>query len=119
MTHGNLTSFEWLVLSSSAPEGGTRWSAYFSSGLTTSVAMETWPAEHRVFVYEAFVKSGKSVSVTQRLFRRHFNIGHHREVSSRKTILWGYLKSRVYTHKSRTLNNLKEAIRQEIRPIDR
>ena len=33
--------------------------------------------------------------------------------------LWGYLKSRVYTHKSRTLNDLKEAIRQEIRPIDR
>ena len=26
---------------------------------------------------------------------------------------------RVYTHKPRTLNDLKEAIRQEIRPIDR
>jgi hypothetical protein len=33
--------------------------------------------------------------------------------------LWGYLKSRVYTHKPPTLNYLKEAIRQEIRPIDR
>ena len=33
--------------------------------------------------------------------------------------LWGYSKSRVYTHKPRTLNDLKEAIRQEIRPIDR
>ena len=31
----------------------------------------------------------------------------------------GYLKSRVYTRKPRTLNDLKEAIRQEIRPIDR
>jgi len=31
----------------------------------------------------------------------------------------GYLKPRVYTHKSRTLNDLKEAICQEIRPIDR
>ena len=29
--------------------------------------------------------------------------------------LWGYLKSRVYTHKPRMLNNLKEAICQEIR----
>jgi len=29
------------------------------------------------------------------------------------------LKSRVYAHKPRTLNDLKEAIRQEIRPIDR
>jgi len=34
-------------------------------------------------------------------------------------LLWGYLKSRVYTHKPRTLNDLKEVIRQEIRPIDR
>jgi len=33
--------------------------------------------------------------------------------------LWGYLKSRVYAHKPRTLNDLKGAIRQEIRPIDR
>jgi len=32
--------------------------------------------------------------------------------------LWGYLKSRVYAHKPRTLNDLKEIIRQEIRPID-
>ena len=31
----------------------------------------------------------------------------------------GYMKLRVYTHKSPTLNDLKEAIRQEIRPIDR
>jgi len=61
--------------------------------------METWPAEHRVFVYDASVKSGESVSVTQRLFRRHFSIGCHRTVPSRNTILWGYLKSRVYTHK--------------------
>jgi len=45
--------------------------------------METWPVEHRVFVYDAFVKSGKSVSVTQ----RHFNIGHHGAVPSRNTIL--------------------------------
>ena len=33
--------------------------------------------------------------------------------------LWGYLKSRVYTHKPCMLNDLKEAIRQEIRLIDR
>jgi len=46
--------------------------------------METWPVEHRVFLYDAFVKSGESVSVTERLFRRHFNIG---AVPSRNTIL--------------------------------
>jgi len=35
---------------------------------------------------------------------------------------WGggeYLQLRIYTHKPRTLNDLKEATRQEIRPIDR
>jgi len=33
--------------------------------------------------------------------------------------LGGYFKSRVNAHKPGTLNDLKEAIRQEIRPIDR
>ena len=33
--------------------------------------------------------------------------------------LWRYLKSRVYTHKPRTLSDLKVAIRQEICPINR
>jgi len=33
--------------------------------------------------------------------------------------LSGYLKTRVYAHKPRRLNDLKGAIRQEIRPIDR
>ena len=33
--------------------------------------------------------------------------------------LWKYLKSRVYTHQPCTLNDLKEAVRQEICPIDR
>jgi len=41
------------------------------------------------------------------------------DLSTCDFFLWGYLKSRVYTHKPRTLNDLKEAILQEIRPIDR
>ena len=41
------------------------------------------------------------------------------DLSTCDFFLWGYLKSHVYTHKHRTLNDLKEAIRQEIRPIDR
>jgi hypothetical protein len=32
--------------------------------------------------------------------------------------LWGYLKCRVYTHKPRNLNELKDAIRQEVLTID-
>ena len=41
------------------------------------------------------------------------------DLSACDFFLWGHLKSRVYAHKPRTLNDLKEAIRQEIRPIDR
>ena len=41
------------------------------------------------------------------------------DLSTCDFFLWGYLKSRVYTHKPRTLNCLKEPIRLEIRPIDR
>jgi len=41
------------------------------------------------------------------------------DLSTCDFFLWGYLKLRVYTHKLRTLNDLKEAIRQEIRLIDR
>ena len=33
--------------------------------------------------------------------------------------LWGYLKARVYEHKPRTLDDLKEAIRVEVAQIDR
>ena len=41
------------------------------------------------------------------------------DISTRDFFLWRYFKSRVYTHKPHTLNDLKAAIRQEIRPIDR
>ena len=41
------------------------------------------------------------------------------DLSTCDFFLWEYLKSRVYAHKSRTLNGLKEAIRQENRPIVR
>ena len=68
--------------------------------------METWPAEHRVFVYDAFVKR-RAVAPS---LSRSFNVTF---------LLWGYLESRVYAHKPPTLNDLNEAIRQEIRPIDR
>jgi len=32
--------------------------------------------------------------------------------------LWGYVKGRVYTHKARHLNELKDAIWQEVLTID-
>ena len=44
---------------------------------------------------------------------------HSPDLSTCDFFLLGYLKSRVYAHKPHTLNDLKEAICQEIRPIDR
>ena len=41
------------------------------------------------------------------------------DLSTCDFFLWGYLKSRVYTDKPRTMNDLKKVIGQEIRPIDR
>jgi len=37
------------------------------------VAMERWSVEHRAFAVETYFKNNDSV-VTQRIFRRHFNI---------------------------------------------
>jgi hypothetical protein len=48
------------------------------------------------------------------MFRRTF-IG---DLSSCDFFLWGYLKGRVYTPKTRNLNELKDAIRQEVLTID-
>jgi hypothetical protein len=40
------------------------------------------------------------------------------DLSSCDFFPWGYLKGRVYSHKLRNLNELKDAIRQEVLTID-
>ena len=49
--------------------------------------MLSWSLEHRVFVYDTYVKNGESVTKTQRLFKQRFNIGRHGNVPSRNSIL--------------------------------
>ena len=49
--------------------------------------MLPWSFEHRVFAYETYLKNGESVTETQRLFKRRFNIGRHGNVPSRNSIL--------------------------------
>ena len=51
-----------------------------------SVAMEQWTAQYRVFIVEAYFKNSDSAVITQRLFRRHFNIPHHGRVPCHNTI---------------------------------
>ena len=49
--------------------------------------MLPWSLEHRVFAYETYVKNDESVTETQCLFKRRFNIGRHGNVPSRNSIL--------------------------------
>jgi hypothetical protein len=57
-----------------------RWRAEFvlerpsSETQSISVAMERWSVKHRAFAVETDFKNNDSVVVTQRIFRRHFNI---------------------------------------------
>ena len=39
--------------------------------------MLPWSLEHRVFAYDTYVKNGESVTETQGLFKRRFNIGRY------------------------------------------
>jgi len=57
------------------------------SGLKPSVIMQRWLEEHRVFAVETFFKSNDSATVTQRVFRRHFDIRRNGKVPTRLTIL--------------------------------
>ena len=54
-----------------------------------SVAMQRWSEERRAFAAETFffLKNNDSATVTQRVFRRHFDIGRNGKVPTRQTIL--------------------------------
>ena len=39
--------------------------------------MLPWSLEHHAFAYDTYVKNGESVTETQHLFKRRFNIGCH------------------------------------------
>jgi len=54
---------------------------------SSSVAMERWSVQHRAFAMETYFKNNDSVVVTQRIFRRYFNIHRNDSVPSRNTVL--------------------------------
>jgi hypothetical protein len=66
------------------------------------------------FAYDSFIKSGESIVETQRLFRCRFT----RPLNVRFFFLWGYLISRVYEEKPRTLEELKGEISKQIGMIN-
>jgi len=49
--------------------------------------MQRWSEGHRAFAVETFFKNNDSATVTQRVFRRHFDIGGNGKVPTRQTIL--------------------------------
>jgi len=49
--------------------------------------MQRWSEGHRAFVVETFLKNNDSATVTQRVFRRHFDIRRNGKVPTRQTIL--------------------------------
>jgi hypothetical protein len=49
--------------------------------------MEPWSVAHRVFVYNTFIETGRSVVLTQRRFRNNFNVGRHGRIPKRDTIM--------------------------------
>jgi hypothetical protein len=70
-----------------------RWRVEFAlerpSSETQSIsdAMECWSLGHRAFAVETYLKNNESIVVTQRIFRRHFNIHRNDSVPSRNTVL--------------------------------
>ena len=110
VTHGNLTSFESVVFRTAPKKNklcqcvvSTRWchSAHCKR-VSDHCSKHVSRAPHFPFRKRAVAPS----------LYRSFNVWFF-------FFIWEYLKWRAYTHKLRTLNELKEAIRQEIRPIDR
>ena len=52
-----------------------------------SVAMERWSVEHWAFAVEMCFKNDNFVVMTQRIFRRHFNIHRNDSVPGHNTVL--------------------------------
>ena len=57
------------------------------SVLKPSAIMQRQSEEHRAFSVETFFKNNDSATATQRVFRRHFDIGRNGKVPTRQTIL--------------------------------
>jgi len=70
-----------------------------------------WLGEHQAFIVEEFIKNGGSPVSTQRAFRICFALGRREAVPDKKTI---YPWVSNFRQTGKTLEALKEAIRQEV-----
>jgi len=73
-----------------------------------------WLGEHRAFMVEEFIKSGRSPVATQHAFRIRFALGRWEAVPDKKTM---YRWVSNFRQTGKTLEALKEAIQQEVAAI--
>ena len=62
-----------------------------------------WTGKHRAFTMETFIKTNKRTRSP--------------DLNPCDFFLWGYLKSKVYSNRPQSIEELKDAIRQEIASI--
>ena len=79
-----------------------------------SVYIMVWLDEHRALIAKEFIKIGGSPVATQRAFRIRFALGRREAVPDKKTI---YRWVSNFRQTGKTLEALKEAIRQEVAAI--
>ena len=79
-----------------------------------SVYTMAWLREHQAFIVEEFIKNGGSPVATQRAFCIRFALGGREAVPHKKTI---YRWVSNFRQIGKTLEALKEAIRQEVAAI--
>jgi len=79
-----------------------------------SVPSVGWTGEHRGFVVEAYCENSRSAIETRIAFCTRFALGRNAHVTFS---FWGYLKEKVFKHRPRSLEDVKERIQQEMDSI--
>ncbi|XP_011058629.1 PREDICTED: uncharacterized protein LOC105148538 [Acromyrmex echinatior] len=93
--------------------------------------MEQYTPRERSQIVEIYIQQNKSIVKTQRAWRKINKVKSEpsantlyrlyerfsTDLTAPDFFLWGYLKSKVYVNKPRTLDELKANIRQEIAAI--
>jgi hypothetical protein len=72
------------------------------------------PVNIGVLLLKAYYENNRSVIATQRVFRTRFALGRNAHVAFS---FGGYLKEKVFKHRPRSLEDLKETFQQEIDSI--
>ena len=82
--------------------------------------MKKYSIPERTQIVKLFYQNRESIISTQRAYRRHYQVRNAASDNAiRNNKLWGYLKDKVFANKPRTLQELKDNIRNEIMDLNR